>query len=176
MQHTQGMRCSGARLATAALVLLLASPATAGAQEGRRKPDQPAMEAPNREPPWRNRVSGYVGALFEEGAGTALTLGAEYEWRFHEWYGIGAYADFVTGGHRSLLLGPAFNLHPVGGLGIMLAPSAERANNDWFFAFRLGFEYEFEVRNRWAVAPTLALDFARGERLLLVGATVGWLF
>lgn len=117
-----------------------------------------------------------MGALFEEGAGTALTLGAEYERRFHEWYGIGAYIDVVTGGHRSLLLGPALNLHPVGGLAIMLAPSAERANGTWYFAFRLGFEYEFLVRERWAVSPTAALDFARGEALLLAGVSLGRVF
>ncbi len=155
---------------------LLALAGTVEAQEGSRTAEQPQPRGSAREEPRRNRVAGYVGALFDEDDQTGVTLGAEYEWRFHAWYGIGAYADFVTGSNRSLLLGPALSLHPVGGLAVILAPSAERANDDWYFAFRLGLEYEVEVRERWVLAPTVALDFARGERILLAGLSLGWLF
>ena len=157
---------------------LVAAATNAAAQEGSRAPDLPVMEPQRRAPPWEHRALGFVGATREEDADAevAFTLGLDYERRFHEWYGVGAFAQAPFGTNRTFIIGPAFSLHPVSNLRVSMAPSAERSQDDWAFNFRLGFDYAFTLRTGWVIVPSLALDFARGNRIFVLGASAGRVF
>lgn len=141
-------------------------------------PDQPAVEARHQAPPWNQRAAVFLGANIEEGSDpeAGFTIGLDYEWRFHQWYGIGGLGQVVTSGSRDAVLGPALFLHPVGSFRMTLAPAAERAQGDWYFAFRLGFEYDVTLRAQWVLSPSVALDFARGNRIYVLGVSAGRIF
>ena len=150
----------------------------AAAQEGTRKPDQPVVTMEHRAPPWEQRVGAFLGATLEDDADpdAGFTFGLDYEWRFHQWYGIGGFAEAATSGNRDAIVGPALLLHPVGAFRLALAPSAERALDAWHFTFRLGFVYDFAIRPKLVITPSFALDFTRGKRLYVLGVSAARIF
>ncbi len=162
------------RVAALGWVLLLL-PGVAAAQEG-NVPRADSVAAPRPPaPPWRNHASAFVGVTNDDGQ-YGFTLGLDYERRFHQWYGAGGIVATVFGEDRELVVGPTFFLHPVAELRLGLTAGAELRESEWDFLFRIGLDYEFEWKPRWTIAPSLALDFARGRRIVVVGASVGHIF
>ena len=161
---------------TTALLLLLLNSALATAQEADPAPHGPDEHQAEHH---ANHVALFAGASTltgetpEGGSGTAFTLGLDYERRLSRWFGLGLLTDFVLGGTgRAALLGVPLLVHPVGGLGLTLAPGvefekeeaeelearssgAEEAHTSTHFAFRLGailfVPATFEVLARTAV-------------------------
>jgi hypothetical protein len=96
-----------------------------------------------------------------------------YERRFHLYYGVSALAEAELGPVRDGLLGAGGVLHPAGGLRITLAPAAEHSVAGWAFLFRVGLAYDLVgLAPGWRLAPALALDFVRGQRIAVLGASV----
>lgn len=155
------------------LLLVLAAPAAAQGEGS--LPRHPSDTARVTAPPFRHHVTGFAGVTFDDGEG-GFTLGAQYERRFHRWYGVGAVTQAVVGKDRDFLIGPSFFLHPLEALTVGLTPGAERADEDWDFLFRLGLDYVFELKQEWTIGPTLALDFARGQRIYVIGVSIGRTF
>lgn len=155
--------------------LLLLAPAGLTAQEGNVPRAGEVTPAKRPPPPWRNHAAGFAGVTNDDGD-YGFTLGLDYERRFHQWYGVGGKIEVVTGEGRDLIVGPTFNLHPVGDLRIGLTAGGELRNSAWDFLFRFALDYDFEWKPGWTVAPSLALDFARGQRIAVLGASVGRIF
>lgn len=159
----------------AAAVATLALPSRLQGQEG-GIPNAPAVKAPRETaPPWRNHANAFAGLTNEDGT-YGFTLGADYERRWHRWYGVGVTVESVFGEAREFIVAPMFLLHPVGDLRVALVPGAEKAAGGWDFLFRIELDYAFEWRPGWTVSPTIALDFARGERIVIMGASMGRIF
>jgi hypothetical protein len=135
-----------------------------------------ALGVPRR--PWRNLASVVGGFTTQDldGQSNGFTFGAEYERRLHKWYGVGAVVQWTIGGPRDFLVGPAFTLHPTGPFRVAMVVAGEEAAGDWAFLYRLEFFYEFRVNEHWVAAPSLAVDFGRGRRIVFIGVSLGRIF
>lgn len=132
-----------------------------------------ALSVPRR--PWRNLASVVVGVTLQNEIedGSGFTLGVEYERRLHKWYGVGALAEWTFGGPRDFVVGPAFTLHPTGPIRVALAVAGGLEGSSWSILYRMEFCYEFNVLENWVVAPSFAVDFGQGRRILFFGASLG---
>ncbi len=138
-----------------------------------------------------NEIGFFLGASTptEKKSDTSLSIGADYERRPHERWGLGAVSDFVFGDFkRTALVGPAVFIHPVGDLKITAAPSAEFVEKDvvgpqgpstkheGHFVMRLGFSYGFHS-GHFSLSPILNVDFIGETKTTLVyGVVFGWGF
>ena len=109
----------------------------------------------------RQHVALFLGGTHADDE-DAFTVGLDYEYLFHEMFGVGGLIDDAGGDLGTTLIAPALFVHPFGGFAIVLAPGIE-FNDDDNFAFRLGFSYEFEFNERFTVAPEINFDFVDGE-------------
>jgi hypothetical protein len=122
----------------------------------------------------RQEVAGFIGGTYTDG-NTTFTLGADYEFRAWERFGVGGLLDYAAGELDEVLLGPAAFIHPLRGLTITLAPALDRRGGENEAAFRLGFNYKFE-RGRLTFGPEYNVDFIGEETAQVFGVTVGFLF
>ena len=129
-------------------------------------------------PPWRHHVSFLAGAAHSSGSEgtTSFVIRGSYEYRFHAWYGIGAIAEGNFGTPRDLVIGPGFSLHPARALRVTMVVGGELDDGAWAFLYRISGDYDIPMGSGWTLAPSLALDFARGRRVLVAGAGVGYSF
>jgi hypothetical protein len=151
--------------AVALTVLLLAGAAPAAAQA-----------APTAAPEYRNIAGLLMAATLVEGDAGA-TFGLAYEHRLGRWYGVGAFADYLTTSSRNVALGVSFHLHPTRAIKILLAPGVDfrRVGPD-LVLLRMGVGYEFPLGRRWALSPEVDIDFEGGYRIYVVGVQWGWRF
>lgn len=114
---------------------------------------------------------------------TSFTVGADYERRLSEVFGIGALVDLALGNtKRTALLGIPVFLHLIGALELHAAPAIEFADergegdtgegssdveSTTNFAVRVGAGYEFEL-GQLTVAPQVNVDFISGESASIV--------
>ncbi len=180
----------GGRLSnTTALLLLLLNSAVGAAQEADPAPQGPDEHHAEHH---ANHVALFAGASTltgetpEGGSGTAFTLGLDYERRLTRIIGLGLLSDYVAGGvGRAFFLGVPLFVHPVGGLGLTLAPGvefekeeaedletrssgAEEAHTSTHFAFRLGAYYSFPLPSRFSLVPQFNADLISGKGTTLV--------
>ncbi len=108
-----------------------------------------------------------IGAVTESKEGHqdehGLAVGIEYEFRFHERWGVGVAVERLSGDHldATVVVLPA-SMHPSGGLRLMAGPGVEFAEEDDHWLWRLGAGYEFETGGPWTVAPEVVVDFISG--------------
>lgn len=163
------------RLALVAL-LLAGAVGSASAQEGNIPKHEGSEPAPTgTRPPWRNHAAFFTGITIDDGE-AGFTLGLDYERRFHRWYGAGLTTEAVLGPGRDIVVGPTFFLHPVGEFRLGLTAAGEHVDGEWVFLFRIGMDYDFELRPDWTIGPSFGLDFARGRRIVVLGASLGRIF
>jgi len=142
------------------------------------------------EAPAKNHISVFVGATIEprEETKASFTLGADYERRLSELWGVGALVDLALGStERTALFGVPVYVHPIEPLELHAAPAVEfsqerdsegepEGDSETKFAVRLGGGYEFELA-RFSIAPEVNIDFVNGEDPTLVfGLAFGWGF
>ena len=122
-----------------------------------------------------NGVELFVGRTFDGGV-RDFSLGATYERRFGEKFGVGAiaeYTDDIPG--REWVFAVPFFWHVTDPWKVLIAPGVERADSKNDYLTRLGASYEFEF-NGWTLAPELNFDFVEGETKTVVGVSFGWDF
>ncbi len=150
--------------------LVLAAPRPTAAQE----PDAPA---PETEAIRRNSIALFVGATAESEEETAFTIGLDYERRLGGPFGVGVLADKPFGAARSFLILGGFFWHPIRPVRLDLAPGLEIIQDeDDAFVLRLGADYDFELTERWSVAPNLNVDFVSGRTVWVLGAELAYTF
>ncbi len=124
------------------------------------------------------RFSPYHGAdLFLggtlESSELRVTLGVDYDYRWHKWYSAGGLAYVVPGHSSSFSIGPQFSMHPTDRITVQLSPGARVEEDGTQFQFRVALGYVFPLSGRWTVGPRTAFDFVGGRRLFTFGATIG---
>lgn len=184
------------------LVALLCSAATVHRLQA-QEPEGSEGEANAEEEYHANHIALFLGSsttteeVPEGSSATSFTLGADYERRLSGLIGLGLLVDFAIGDfERTALLGVPLFVHPVGGLRLVAAPAVEFASeaesespdmngeaaqeessereSETGFAFRLGVGYEFELGERWSLAPEFNTDFISGKSATLVyGLSLG---
>ena len=134
----------------------------------------PIMAEEVHEDQKRHHVALFLGGTHAEGE-NEFTVGLDYSYRFHSLFGAGGLIDHAGGELDTTLIAPALFIYPFGGLSIVLAPGIE-FNDDDNFAFRLGFAYEFEIMEKYTIAPESNLDFVDGETDEVYGIAFGIMF
>jgi hypothetical protein len=125
----------------------------------------------------RNSIALFMGATIEDEV-TSFTLGLDYERRLSRQFGVGLILDSAFGAGRSFIAAAGFFWHPLRSVRLDVAPGLEVSGeeDDSFFVLRLGADYDFEVSERWSVAPNVNLDFVDGRTVWVLGAELAYAF
>jgi len=116
----------------------------------------------------------FVGITDDRGD-NVFSLGLDYEYKFSEIFGLGGLLDHASGDVRSWVVGVPIFAHPVGGLVVLLAPGVEHQNDgDNEALVRLGAGWEFEIGERFVLAPMFNVDFVDGDKVYVYGIEFGY--
>ena len=107
-----------------------------------------------------------------------FAFGVEYEFRFHERWGVGAVVEALGQDTvRNVLVVAPFSFHPGKGWRLVVGPGVEFTPTKDKFAVRLGTGYEFHISEHWTVAPEFFLDLIEtGENTWVGGVAFGYGF
>jgi hypothetical protein len=117
-----------------------------------------------------NMLGLFIGTT-QEGSEEDFTLGLEYERRFNKSFGIGVFAEKVTGDLDFWVYGVPFAYH-TGRWKLYVAPGVEDGEHGSEFLARIGGEYAFEV-GEWEISPQLNVDFVDSEEVWVFGFVIG---
>lgn len=117
-----------------------------------------------------NMLGIFLGETFE-GREEEFTIGLEYERRISPSFGIGAFAEYVSGDLDFWVYGVPFAYH-TGPWKLYVAPGVEDGEHGSEFLVRVGGEYAFEV-GEWEISPQLNLDFVDSEEVWVLGIVIG---
>ena len=117
-----------------------------------------------------NMLGLFLGETFE-GREEEFTVGLEYERRISRSFGIGAFAEYVSGNLDFWILGVPFAYHN-GPWKLYVAPGVEDGDEGSEFLFRIGGEYGFAVGD-WEISPQLNLDLVDSEEVWVLGIVIG---
>lgn len=112
---------------------------------------------------------------------SALTLGADYEYRWNATAGIGILFEYVQGDRitRNYVVGIPFYAHPYGGLRLAFVPLFESDDEDGDTvsrgAVRVGFAYALEAGS-FNITPQFNFDFRSDAVYTVYGIGFGYRF
>ncbi len=167
------------------MCLLALGVALSGCANNTRRPPAPvdltepaaaAGEGHGPEVP-RHLLNGFAGIAHEDAETEGLGLGIDYEYRFSELFGVGAFTEFIAGEGRAIIVGADLVWHPTEPLSLFLGYGEERKNAEWEGVLRVGGLYEFPIGGGWAVSPTVAYDFSLkhpDEDVVVLGVSLGY--
>lgn len=118
-------------------------------------------EGPEEGEERRNRIGLFLGVTHRASEDDG-SFGLEYERRLSDLFGIGLIWESTPSARERVLAVPALFLHPVGDLGVVLAPGVEHEEGEDLFLFRVGLSWDFELGGRFTVAPGVNYDFVEG--------------
>ena len=107
-----------------------------------------------------------------------FALGLEYEYRFHEKWGVGAVLEALGQDTvRNWLLVFPVSLHPGGNWRLVAGPGIESTPKKDKFAFRFGVGYHIGIGGNWSLNPEAFLDLIEtGENTWVLGLALGYAF
>ena len=116
-------------------------------------------------------VGVFIGDTTEERRAQGITLGAEYEYRAAETFGIGVIAERVGGDFDTNVFVLPVALHR-GPWKVYAGPGLEDSEESGSeFLIRAGVEYGFHV-GEYEISPQLDIDFVDGDQLLIFGVVI----
>lgn len=119
-----------------------------------------------------NLIEVFAGITVEDSE-SEISLGATYERRFSDRFGMGVIGEFTEG--REIILAVPFFWHPVEPWRFLIAPGTEMEDGDHEFLVRVGGSYEFEFSG-WSLSPEINLDSVDSDVVVVIGASIGWKF
>jgi|MGYP000033803644 hypothetical protein len=125
----------------------------------------------------RHILNGFAGVAQEDAEMEGYALGIDYEYRFSELFGVGAFTEVIAGEGRAVIIGADLVWHAAEPLALFVGYGEERKDNDWEGVMRLGGLYEFPVGDGWTLSPTVAYDFSLkhpDEDVLVFGLSLGY--
>jgi len=165
-----------------AIVFATTLPAVSVAQEHHLETDAAEGEF------HKNHLSLFTGGTTESTDGettTSFSIGLDYERRLSRLVGLAGGGELAFGGEeRDALVGLYFLLHATEGLVLAAGPGIEFAKErhdggevetqqeesgtETKAGLRIGLLYEFEVGQRYSIAPSVYTDFFEGKEPTLV--------
>jgi len=110
-----------------------------------------------------------------------LTQGFEYEYRITSWFGAGGLVDLAFGEDRVTVVAVGAFFRPYHRLILLVAPGYERVKSSSSshadhidFLLRIGGAWEFEMTEKFYLAPTINVDFLENEEILVWGLNFGF--
>lgn len=168
VQTAGGLRASGE---SAALPGSSATLPTATLEEAPAASARPEEE--HEEPFKRHTVSVVTRVVTEERSEGGPAIGLDYEYRLHESWGAGAFAEYVAGELEVGVFGVMANFHPTEELLIGIGPGIETSREETRALMRLGGLYEFEA-GEVIIAPAIYWDWLEGgHHVFLLGLNFG---
>jgi hypothetical protein len=145
---------------------------------------------------FKNGLALFLGVTNESGHDDEATWGLEYARRLSPRWGVGGLLDYAGGSQRNFVIAPFVYWKPYsGGFTLLLAPGVEYHNgrgetdhhlfknetasvdeDETYFVLRLGATYWFHVGSRYAIGPTVDLDFVDGEEVWAYGVNFEVMF
>ena len=143
----------------------------------------------------RHHLGAFLGDT-RSSHGNGFTIGAEYEFRLHRYFGLGVTAETVGGSvDENVVVGLAY-LHPTERLAVFGGGGWERRirvreQTDPHAASgdtepeesgareplaRIGVLYEIPVSKRVVLSPNVSFDFVPGSTVFVYGVTIGFKF
>jgi len=128
-------------------------------------------EDPCRE---KHKVNLFLGYSTDQGD-NGVTIGADYEYKVSESFGVGAFGEFVLGDFRESVLGGGVYFHPIEQVFVFTGAGAVlKKHEETKGLFRFGIGYEHEVRRGWTVGPAGYIDIEEGGKAIFVmGVNIG---
>lgn len=130
------------------------------------------------------RLPGHVVGVFlgaTDGDQTDSSYGIEYEYRAHEVFGLGAIWERTPDGHHgdgvtvrlaAVYLHPFAHGEPLGGVRLTLGAGREKVDGHGSEdIWRIGLAYDIEL-GRFAVAPSVSVDFVDDEEVTVYGVVI----
>ena len=112
---------------------------------------------------YTNKIGGF-GGVVQESSDFAAVIGVNYQWMFHEDFGLGGLLEFSGGGvGRTWLIGVPLYFHTRSPLYFLVAPGIEFEDSDSDLFFRVGVGYEFAFNPRWSLVPAFNVDFVEND-------------
>lgn len=115
----------------------------------------------------------FLGGSSEFGDSDGETFGLDYEYRLSPKWGVGGFAEVVSGLDRSFSFGAQLYWHPVGELVLVAGPGFEQRENRWEPIARFGSFYEFPIGDGWVISPAVFYDVTTEEGLFIYGFNFG---
>jgi len=121
----------------------------------------------------KHHVAVFLGNTHDYHGEDAFTVGVDYEYRLHEYFGIGALIDHAGESINSTILGGGVFIHPWKNLRLLTALGNEHQSGHNIFLVRLGAMYDFRIKG-WILSPTVNVDLLEGgHQNLVYGFAVG---
>jgi hypothetical protein len=130
-----------------------------------------ASEPEAHEEHHKNLLALFIGFASEDRRESGFALGLEYERRLNRKFGIGILAEHTFGDIQTNVYVLPLALH-TGPWKFYVAPGIEHSKLGNENMLRIGGEYAFEV-GHWEVSPQIDLDFVEGDRIFVIGVTIG---
>lgn len=165
--QTNPLALSAIRKATAAMLLAIALPTIANAEETGHAEHGAWDESQ------KNYFAGFVGGA-NEGRDEAFAVAIEYERRLNERFGVGAVLEHTYGNLDIWVFAVPLALHS-GRWKLYAAPGLEDAGHGSEALLRLGVEYGFHVGD-WEISPQFDIDFVDGKEVFVLGVAFGQWF
>jgi len=128
---------------------------------------------------------GVTGGREEEGGGkesSAATLGFDYRRRLSKRVGLGFLLEYAGGERRNYVgMVPVtffFGSHAqlIAGVGWESPSETHDHDSELELLTRIGFGYTIDLVPGNVIRPEINFDFADGEQLVVIGASIGWGF
>lgn len=126
--------------------------------------EDPCAEDPCEEGFRRHKLALILGVGHERDEAGGL-IGLGYEYRLTRYIGASVQAEYLTGDFRESSVGVGLDLHPTERLFLVLGVGAafERLDREAEFLVRLSVGYDFEIRERFSIAPVLSVDLVQDK-------------
>jgi hypothetical protein len=121
-----------------------------------------------------NHLGLFLGNTHEEGE-DEFTIGLDYEYRFSQYFGIGAVLEYVGEDAREGVGMGLLFIHPYKGFRFLAGAGVKPKAEETKFIWRLGIGYRFPIGN-WTIAPEFNLDFTEGKTVQVYGVSFGYGF
>jgi hypothetical protein len=133
----------------------------------------------------RHVVALFLGATDEKGHDAEFTQGLEYAYRVSPSWSVGVMVEYAGGDLRNAVGVVPFYWFPHAGWYFLAGPGIEFHNgrgtdshggedkDEEFFIVKIGAGYEFELGERFLLAPNYNLDFVDGEQVSVYGLSFG---
>lgn len=121
----------------------------------------------------RNWAAVFIGSTGQDRRNKEPAIGLEYARNLTPEFSIGGIAEYTFGDSDFLVLAIPFAYGP-DPWKFYIAPGFEDADfkGSGEFLVRVGAEYAFEA-GKWEIAPQLDVDFVDGDKVFILGVTLG---
>jgi len=121
----------------------------------------------------KHHVAAFFGNTHNHHGDDAFTVGLDYEFRFSNLFGAGAFIDLAGGEIDSAVAGGGLFIHPWKDLRLLTAIGNEHLDGHDEFLVRLGTMYDFHV-GKWILTPNLNVDLLEsGHQNWVAGFLIG---